>query len=131
RHGIGRPIDGASPACAEAPRACAGTAAAGACAGAGAGHVVSGRPDWKQSGLSFPNDGARLLISSGRGGDRLIGDFDLRQERIERAVLIDRPPIAARYVVARRGTFPAFELLVMGRYRCRLARVIRAERAAG
>src|SRR5262249_26130143 len=133
RYGVGGSVDGATAArySAEAAGAGAGIGADRKRAGAGAGHAVAHSRHREEGGLRRPDDGARFLIGRRRGRDRLIGDFDLRQERIERAVLIDRPPVAARYVVARRGVFPAFELLEMRRYRRRLARVIRPDRAAG
>ncbi len=130
RHGILCPVDSA-PAASKAPRTHAGVAADGKRPGPGAGYAVSGGCDRKQRGLAFPDDGARLLVSRRRSGDRLIRDLDLRQELVERAVLVNLPPIAAIDIVARPGALPAFQLLKLRGDWSRLRRVIGANCAAG
>ena len=129
RHAILGPVDGA-PAAANAPRTHAGVAADGQRPGPGAGHAVAGRGDRKQRGLAFPDDGARLLVSRRRSGDCLIRDLDLRQELVERAVLVSLPPIAAIDIVARPGALPAFQLLKLRGDWSGLRRVIGADCAA-
>ena len=43
--------------------------------------------------------------------NRLVGDFDLFEEKGEFGVAVESPPVATIERVARRGDFPAFELL--------------------
>ena len=113
---------------AAAPDAGAGV---GERSGACAGHAVFRRGGRKERRLRLADQGARLFISRGRRRNRLVGDFDLRQQRVDATIPVDQPPIAAIDVVARPGGFPALELLVLGRYRGRFAGIFGSDGTAG
>src|SRR6202007_448510 len=74
----------------------------------------------------------RLLETSERGAQALVGGAHLVLERIEVGVLIHAPPAPARRGVRRRRLFPFAGLAVGGGWRrARRAMVVRAERAGG
>ena len=123
-------VDGAAVEAGASARA-RGSEAGGLWPGARAGVGVTRRHRWKQRRLRLADEGARLLIAGSRGGHRLVRDFHLLEQESELGIAIEAPPIAAVDPVARRGQFPAFDLLVLGRRRRGFGKIVGADAAAG
>ncbi len=93
--------------------------------------AVAGRYGRQQGRLRLADQRPRLQVGGGLPRDGLVGNFDLSEKKSEFRVVIERPPVAAIELIARRRDLPALKLLEGVRDGRRLGHIIGTDRTSG